>query len=100
LGVGYPKEFEMSVEITHVHYGNTSKTHESIDAYQYHSDGQTKLWYRWKASMVSFLESEETAHVKGVAVGIVDDPPKAKYLRTHANGYYNDNLLSLPTFQP
>lgn len=90
----------MSVEITHVHYGTTSKTHESIDAYQYHNDGESKLWYRWKADMVSFLETTTTAHVKGVQVGIVNDPPKAKYLRTHANGYFNDNLLSLPTFQP
>jgi hypothetical protein len=90
----------MSVEITHVHYSTSSETHESIDAYKYNYDGQTQTWFRWKADMVSFLEAGETAHVKTAAVGIVNDPPKAKYLRTHANGYYNDNLLSLPTFQP
>ncbi len=28
-------------------------------------------------------------------IGVVDGP-NGKYLRTHANGYYNDNLLALP----
>ena len=94
----------MSVEVTHVHYGNTSTTHQTIDAYQYHYVGEQKLWYRWKADMVDFLEGGESAYVnhggKTVNVGIVNDPPTPKYLKTYADGYYNDNLLSLPTFTP
>ena len=93
----------MSVEITHVHYeDNGNPTHETIDAYQYRYDGQSEAYYRRKPSMVSFLEGGETAHVGNgtnwVPVGIVNSPPIAKYLRTHADGKYSNNLLSLPTF--
>jgi len=33
---------------------------------------------------------------KKAMVGVVREPGKAPYLRTHADGYYNDNLLALP----
>lgn len=93
----------MSVEITHVRYAeNSSKTHQTISAYQYHYDGQSQAYFRHKADMVAFLEGGETAHVgtgtNWVAVGVVNDPPTPKYLRTHADGKYNNNLLSLPEF--
>jgi hypothetical protein len=33
---------------------------------------------------------------KRANVGVVREAGKAPYLRTHADGYYNDNLLALP----
>ena len=32
---------------------------------------------------------------KRAAVGVVREPGARPYIRTHADGYYNDNLLSL-----
>jgi hypothetical protein len=33
-----------------------------------------------------------------VAVGVRREAGKAAYLQTHADGYWNDNLLALPRF--
>ncbi|WP_371832091.1 DUF3892 domain-containing protein [Rhodococcoides fascians] len=56
-----------------------------------------------KAQMVDYINNRNfTAYVRGpqskVEVGTVHEAGVTPYLRTHANGYYNDNLLSLPTF--
>jgi len=32
---------------------------------------------------------------KRAEIGVVREPGKRPYIRTHADGYYNDNLLSL-----
>ncbi len=40
-----------------------------------------------------FVRDDRTG--KRAEVGVVREDGKAPYLRTHADGYYNDNLLSL-----
>lgn len=40
-----------------------------------------------------YVEDERTG--KRAVVGVVREAGKRPYIRTHADGYYNDNLLSL-----
>jgi hypothetical protein len=51
--------------------------------------------------MVAVVESGHSADVQGSVsqseVGVFTENA-TKYLRTHANGYWDDNLLALPTF--
>jgi hypothetical protein len=50
--------------------------------------------------MVDYINEGGRAYVRGngstADVGVVDERPP--YIRTHANGYWNDNLLALPRF--
>jgi hypothetical protein len=56
---------------------------------------------RWLRSKViqSIEDGTNTFHTlvdgKRAEVGVVDGP-NGKYVRTHADGFYNDNLLALP----
>jgi hypothetical protein len=89
----------MSVRITHVAFEDIkNKTHEGITAYQY-VENDAALWRR-KANMVAYVEKGNRAFVgtgtnQSEALVVAATP---KYLRTAADGYYNNNLLSLPTF--
>lgn len=40
-----------------------------------------------------FVQDDRTG--KAAEVGVVREAGKRPYIRTHADGYYNDNLLSL-----
>lgn len=40
---------------------------------------------------------QDQATGKRADVGVVREAGKRPYIRTHADGYYNDNLLSLPS---
>ena len=57
--------------------------------------------WRWLRSKViqSIEDGTNTFHTlvdgKRAEVGVVDGP-NGKYVRTHADGYYHDNLLALP----
>lgn len=59
------------------------------------STGQTS-----RAGMVEFIEGGNRAVVgqgaKQVEVGVVNASPK--YIRTHADGRWTNNLLALPTY--
>lgn len=54
-----------------------------------------------RQQMVAAIEGGHTAFVQGgghqAEVGVYTDNG-IKYLRSHADGYWNDNLLALPTF--
>lgn len=68
--------------------------HESIT----HLGGQG--WHWTRQQVVSSIESKtNTFHTlvngKRAEVGVVDGP-NGKYLRTYADGVWNDNLLALP----
>jgi|JI10StandDraft_1071094.scaffolds.fasta_scaffold106269_5 hypothetical protein len=68
--------------ITHVRWQQTSKSGEST-----------------KAAMVAFIQEGNTVWVAGppdAQVGVVNGNPP--YLRTHADGQWTNNLLSLPRF--
>lgn len=54
-----------------------------------------------RSQMVAALENGHSAYVQGSIsqseVGVFEESG-VKYLRTYANNYWDDNLLSLPTF--
>jgi len=69
-------------------------THEGIT----HLGGSTWKWTRLQV-ITSIEQGTNTFYTmvnnKRANVGVVDGP-NGKYVRTHADGYYNDNLLALP----
>lgn len=90
----------MSVQITHIHFGSTPKTHETITNYKWlSSDGS--VGSSDKPTMVDWIDNKGGKAFVGtgtnqVSVGTVDAKPK--YLRTYADGKWTNNLLSLPEF--
>lgn len=92
----------MSIEITHVRYSGTQKTHESITAYKWvgREDGETGS--STKPSLVAWVDNNNLAVVRSgaqqVRVGSAHPAHSPAYLRTYADGTWTDNLLSLPTF--
>lgn len=73
----------------------TGKTHEHIT----HLGGDS-----WKWTVGQVIDSIERktnsfftlVNGKRALVGVVNGP-NGKYVRTHADGYWNDNLLALPS---
>ncbi len=68
-------------------------THEGIT----HLGGAGWKWTR--AEVIASIEGRTNTFYtlvngKRADVGVVDGP-NGKYVRTHADGYYNDNLLAL-----
>ena len=68
--------------------------HEGIT----HLGGANWKWTRQQ--VITSIEQRTNTFYTMVAgkradVGVVDGP-NGKYVRTHADGYYNDNLLALP----
>ena len=58
--------------------------------------------YRWRSTRQQVIDSIQAGNTfytlvggRRADVGIVEGP-NGPYLRTHADGYWNDNLLSLP----
>jgi hypothetical protein len=82
------------VQVTCINKLPRNNTHEGIT----HLGNSTGKWTR--QSVINWIETN--AHTfftfvggKRAEVGVVDGP-NGKYVRTHADGYYNDNLLALP----
>lgn len=77
----------------------TSQDFRHITAVKYRSGSAVVSCTR--EQMVSALEQGDTAFVQGqrhqseVGIYKLDG---VKYLRSHADGYWDDNLSSLPTF--
>lgn len=70
-----------------------NNTHEGIT----HLGGENWKWTR--SQVIQSIENKTNTfftQVKGkrADVGVVDGP-NGKYVRTHADGYWNDNLLAL-----
>ena len=76
-----------------------SRHYQHIVAVQWRANGQ--VGQSTRQDMVTALEIGHTAYVQGSAsqseVGVKEDNG-VKYLRSYANDYWDDNLLSLPTF--
>lgn len=88
----------MTTYITHIRMSPPSANdHEHITHVQWRQQLNTGTTTR--AAMVDFIDEGNSVYVGGTpdaAVGVVRaDPP---YLRTHADGQWNNNLLSLPHF--
>jgi hypothetical protein len=82
------------VRITCINKQPRINPHEGIT----HLGGAQWKWTRQQ--VVDSIEQRTNtfytlANGKRADVGAVDGP-NGKYVRTHADGYYNDNLLALP----
>jgi len=98
-GPGLP----MNIEITHVRYGTTSRTFESIVRYKWREIDGDNAGDNDKATLVPWVDTAGNgAYVNGgfawVPVESVHPTYGQPYLRTVADGTPADNLLSLPTF--
>jgi len=82
------------VRVTCINKQPRNDTHEGIT----HLGGSTWKWRRQEV-ITSIEQGTNTFYTmvnnKRADVGVVDGS-NGKYVRTHADGYYNDNLLALP----
>lgn len=90
----------MSLQITHVRYSGTYKTHQSIVRYKWRNEQTGEVGDNDKPSMVKWVGEGGQAYVvsgtnRAQVVVVNDNPP---YLRTKADNTLTDNLLSLPVF--
>jgi hypothetical protein len=85
-----------SHQITHIRKPDRSNEHEHITHVAY--DG----YVHTRESVIKLIDSGTDSFYVKVAgnrseVGVVrPDWPRLPYLRTHADGKWNDNLLALP----
>jgi hypothetical protein len=76
--------------------------HEHIESVRWENPSTAKTGESTKQEVVRWLKESKgnEARVRSgtsyVLVGVVDASPP--YIRTHANGVWSDNLLSLPRF--
>lgn len=90
--------FMADCQITCVTKPNRLSQHEHIT----HVGNPANNWIWTRERVIQSIEMNENTFFvldpisrKRSEVGVVRSPGKAAYLRTHADGYYNDNLLSL-----
>jgi hypothetical protein len=92
----------LSIEITHVRYGGSQKTHESITHYKWRGRENGEVSSSDKVTLVAWVDNKGIAYVgsgaQQVRVGVVRPTGSAAYLRTYADKEWSNNLLSLPTF--
>lgn len=88
----------MATYITAIRLNPPSSTqHEHITHVRWEQPGNSSSCDR--QAMVDFINQENTVYVHGrpdAQVGVVKANPP--YLRTHADGNWNNNLLELPRF--
>jgi hypothetical protein len=92
----------MAVRITHIRISG-SAMHENISHVHWIQDGNASTGTMSKAEMVNWIDVKGGhAYVASGAskatVAVVKPQATAPYLRTHADGTWNNNLLSLPRF--
>src|SRR5260370_28245349 len=70
-----------------------------------HIGNSENSWILEKSEAIRRIESKEASFYtlerntgKKMFIGVVRSPGKAPYLRTHADGVWNDNLLAQVTF--
>lgn len=92
----------MAVEITHVRYGSTEKTESTIGHYRWRDPSDNNVASSDKPTMVDWIDKGGDAYVgtgnSRVEVAVVRPALGQPYLRTHADGKWTNNLLSLPQF--
>jgi len=89
------------VQITHIRKPNRNSTHEHIT----HA-GNPPTWFWIREDIIKSIEQKtNTFYVvdrysgKRANVGVVyPDDHRSPYIRTYADGDWNDNLLSLPEY--
>lgn len=93
----------MAVKITNIRLSNGGYAHEHITDLKWINEADGNTDSSTKAAIVDWIENKNgSAHVgNGVnkaQVGVVDPAQGPKYLRTYADGKWNNNLLALPRF--
>ncbi|WP_027863060.1 DUF3892 domain-containing protein [Marmoricola sp. URHB0036] len=87
------------IQAIHMEPSNASD-HEHIGAVQWLESGKQQIGYSNTDQMVTFINQGGDVRVADqqgeVHVGVVNASPP--YLRTHADGRWTDNLLSLPRY--
>ncbi len=84
------------VRITCIQKLNPSSPHEHITHV-----GNPPAWVWTREAVIKSIKAGNSFYVldplsrKRSEVGVVEEAGKEAYLRTHADGYYNNNLLSL-----
>lgn len=81
--------------------GNHSNPHEAISKFKWVRPGSSEAHVNAREDIVTYLEKGGTAYVetKGHrAYCGVRNNGRIKYVQTYSDGYYNNNLLSLPEF--
>ena len=89
------------VMITQIHMNGAGNRHEHIASVKWRNPDTEKTGTSTVAEMVDFIENQKgvakvTDGHRTVDVGVVDAKPR--YIRTHADGVWTDNLLALPRF--
>ena len=89
------------VLITNVHMSPPGRGHEHIAEVAWRNPDDGKTGQSTVAEMVAFIENKngKAAVTDGrntADVGVVDATPK--HIRSHADGVWTDNLLSLPRY--
>lgn len=86
-------------EVNAVSKPNRQSTHEHIT----HIGNNNAGWRMTREAAIQSIESKQDAFYtvdrttgKKVYIGVVREAGKAPFLRTHADGKWNDNLLALP----
>ena len=83
------------IQITCITKPDTDNRHEAIT----HVGNSQGKWP--KGDVINWIDANEHTFYTGSGVqkadiGVVRETGKAPYLRTHADGQWNNNLLSLP----
>lgn len=91
----------MAVRVTAIHLVGGSQ-HEHIASLRWTQDGAGS-GESTRAQLVTYIEDQSgSVYVSDgttrVAVAVVTPASGPKYLRTHADGKWSDNLLALPRF--
>jgi len=88
------------LRITHIRKKDSKGSHEHIT----HA-GNPPNWFWTKEDIIRSIENKtNTFYVldsktgKRSEVGVVRPSTGEPYIRTHADGYWNDNLLALPEY--
>lgn len=81
--------------------GNHSNPNEAITDFKWVNHANNKTGESTRIAMVGYIEDGNKAYVSngvGRAYCYVRDNGNIKFLQTASDGYYNNNLLSLPEF--
>lgn len=93
----------MSIEITHVRMFIGGTTHEQIMGFQWRGIESEETGSTDNPTLVDWIANKGGRAYVGsgpsaVAVGVVQPESGNPYVRTHADGVWTNNLMSLPRF--
>lgn len=91
------------VYITDVHMELGGSGHEHIAEVKWRNPQSGETGQSSRSTMVDWIENKNgdarvTDGTRTVQVGVVTPTRSPKYIRTHADGTWTDNLLSLPRY--